>query len=192
MRSMARWVLPVLVGPSTAVTPAPRAPVSRLVEEEGEEKEMGIDDLTCGPSGVVARVDRAAHHAQIGARRLAETCSADLGQDARHRSLALRTRDWSSSQYGSDPGDRVSVAASDISPGLSSFVYHNATGKGPVRLRERPVLKLWNESGTNRARIADSMPVGIRSRPHLALSGARTPRSSRAPESNWSPLASIR
>ena len=24
MRSMARWVLPVLVGPSTAVTPAPR------------------------------------------------------------------------------------------------------------------------------------------------------------------------
>src|SRR5262245_9438057 len=25
MRSMARWVFPVLVGPSTAVTPAPRA-----------------------------------------------------------------------------------------------------------------------------------------------------------------------
>ena len=39
MRSMARWVLPVLVGPSTAVTPAPRAPVARLV---GEENEMGI------------------------------------------------------------------------------------------------------------------------------------------------------
>src|SRR5712691_9985585 len=44
MRSMARWVLPVLVGPSTAVTPAPRAPESRLV---GEEKEMGIDDRDC-------------------------------------------------------------------------------------------------------------------------------------------------
>jgi hypothetical protein len=41
MRSMARWVLPVLVGPSTAVTPAPRALESRLV---GEEKEIGIDD----------------------------------------------------------------------------------------------------------------------------------------------------
>jgi hypothetical protein len=40
MRSMARCVLPVLVGPSTAVTPAPRAPVPRLVEEE---KEMGIN-----------------------------------------------------------------------------------------------------------------------------------------------------
>ena len=41
MRSIARCVLPVLVGPSTAVTPAPRAPESRLV---GEEKEIGIDD----------------------------------------------------------------------------------------------------------------------------------------------------
>ena len=40
MRSIARWVLPVLVGPSTAVTPAPRARASRLV---GEENEMDID-----------------------------------------------------------------------------------------------------------------------------------------------------
>src|SRR5260370_32795410 len=39
MRSMARWVLPVLVGPSTAVTPAPRPPGLRLV---GDENEMGI------------------------------------------------------------------------------------------------------------------------------------------------------
>jgi hypothetical protein len=30
----------VLVGPSTAVTPAPRAPASRFI---GEEKEMGIE-----------------------------------------------------------------------------------------------------------------------------------------------------
>jgi hypothetical protein len=37
---MARCVLPVLVGPRTAVTPAPRAPESRL---DGEEKEMDID-----------------------------------------------------------------------------------------------------------------------------------------------------
>src|SRR5262245_36451375 len=42
MRSIARWVLPVLVGPSTAVTPAPRARASRLV---GDENEMGIDVL---------------------------------------------------------------------------------------------------------------------------------------------------
>jgi hypothetical protein len=35
--------LPVLVGPSTAVTPVPRAPESRLA---GEEKEMGIDRLS--------------------------------------------------------------------------------------------------------------------------------------------------
>ncbi len=39
MRSMARCVLPVLVGPSTAVTPEPRARASRL---EGEEKERDI------------------------------------------------------------------------------------------------------------------------------------------------------
>src|SRR5262245_64077991 len=39
MRSMARWVLPVLVGPSTAVTPAPRARASRFW---GAEKETGI------------------------------------------------------------------------------------------------------------------------------------------------------
>src|SRR5215469_7126004 len=39
IRSMARWVLPVLVGPSTAVTPWPRATGSREVTEE---KEMGI------------------------------------------------------------------------------------------------------------------------------------------------------
>src|SRR5262245_30285624 len=41
MRSMARWVLPVLVGPSTAVTPAPRARASRLW---GAENETGISD----------------------------------------------------------------------------------------------------------------------------------------------------
>src|SRR3954471_23789093 len=39
MRSIARWVLPVLVGPSTAVTPAPRARASRFT---GEENEMAI------------------------------------------------------------------------------------------------------------------------------------------------------
>jgi hypothetical protein len=39
MRSIARCVLPVLVGPSTAVTPAPRARASR---EAAEENDMGI------------------------------------------------------------------------------------------------------------------------------------------------------
>src|SRR5215208_34677 len=41
MRSIARWVLPVLVGPSTAVTPTPRARASRLW---GAEKETAISD----------------------------------------------------------------------------------------------------------------------------------------------------
>ena len=38
MRSMARWVLPVLVGPSTAVTPAPRA---RRVAGDGRRERNG-------------------------------------------------------------------------------------------------------------------------------------------------------
>src|SRR6266542_3086444 len=41
IRSMARWVLPVLVGPSTAVTPTPRARASRFTDEENDTG-MGI------------------------------------------------------------------------------------------------------------------------------------------------------
>lgn len=44
MRSMARWVLPVLVGPSTAVTPAPR--VRDLLRRTGEAANV-IDDPDC-------------------------------------------------------------------------------------------------------------------------------------------------
>src|ERR1051326_6347504 len=40
IRSIARWVLPVLVGPRTAVTPTPRARASRGT---GEENETGIN-----------------------------------------------------------------------------------------------------------------------------------------------------
>src|SRR6202008_1694512 len=45
IRSMARWVLPVLVGPSTAVTPWPRATASREVTGE---KDIGISGLGGG------------------------------------------------------------------------------------------------------------------------------------------------
>src|SRR5262249_18722863 len=45
MRSMARWVFPVFVGPSTAVTPVPRAPETRLL---AEEKEIGIKNWKLG------------------------------------------------------------------------------------------------------------------------------------------------
>src|SRR6185436_11776618 len=41
MRSIARCVLPVLVGPSTAVTPAPRARTSRA---EWEENDIDINN----------------------------------------------------------------------------------------------------------------------------------------------------
>src|ERR1700738_329244 len=91
IRSMARWVLPVLVGPSTAVTPAPRARASRSVA--GEE---GIG---------------------IGG-----------------------------------PGCRS---------GQRQHLYHNNT-------LESPVLKVWNESGTNRGRIGDTRRVRLRSPRHMA------------------------
>src|SRR5215472_11823974 len=97
MRSIARWVLPVLVGPSTAVTPAPRARASRAT---GEEKEIGI---TC-PAG---------------------------GEGFR---------------------------AGPYPP----LLYHNAP-------RQAPPHKRWNESGTNRARIADSITVKVRSRQYVAV-----------------------
>src|SRR5262245_15843296 len=45
MRSIARWVLPVLVGPSTAVTPAPRRRASRGA---GDENEIAIAVLAGG------------------------------------------------------------------------------------------------------------------------------------------------
>src|SRR5262245_38372667 len=41
----------------------------------------------------------------------------------------------------------------------------------------RPVIKLWNESRTNRARIADSIAVGIRSRRHLVVVSLLTTKS---------------
>ena len=88
IRSIPRWVFPVLVGPSTAVTPAPRARKSRSA---GGEKEIGIN------------------------------------------SPAWR---------------RV-------------LVYHNVT-------LERPVLNMWNESGTNRGRIGDSRAVRVRSPRYVA------------------------
>ena len=80
---MARWVLPVLVGPSTAVTPAPRA----------RDWAFGF-------------------------------CEKD-------RDITLRFRDGG---------------------GAEGFLYHNATAQGRA-------VKLWNESGTKRARITDSGAV---------------------------------
>ena len=52
-------------------------------------------------------------------------------------------------------------------------MYHNAT---PVRSR----FKLWNESGTNRARIGDSCALRLRSPQYLALTFTGGTRSSLA------------
>src|SRR5665213_1048910 len=97
---MARWVLPVLVGPSTAVTPLPGARPLADVKAD-EEKAIFIEFL----------------------RRRVEQ------------------------------------------------VFHNATHQGSR-------LKLWNESGTNRARIGDSYALRLRSPQHLAWNAENSTRSS--------------
>ncbi len=53
-------------------------------------------------------------------------------------------------------------------------------GQSRVQACAKPVLKLWNESGTNRARIADSHPVGLCSRPYLVAPRTGTPKSGKA------------
>src|ERR1043166_659116 len=74
IRSMARWVLPVLVGPRTAVTPTPRARGSRLmdganvtgiagvrnqVSGSGSDKRLdATSDVRCRMSGAECRVSR--------------------------------------------------------------------------------------------------------------------------------------
>jgi hypothetical protein len=45
---------------------------------------------------------------------------------------------------------------------VAAHLYHNNT-------LESPVLKVWNESGTNRGRIGDSPPVRLRSLRHMAV-----------------------
>src|SRR5215469_11521528 len=84
IRSIARWVLPVLVGPSTAVTPWPRATASR---EVAEEKEMGIrgpaagarrplggsilyHNATCGPANLLPTPVRRTSLERIAAESL--------------------------------------------------------------------------------------------------------------------------
>src|ERR1700733_5930404 len=117
---MARCVLPVLVGPSTAVTPAPRARRSRSA---GGEKENGIKGPALTPLP------------------------------------AFRLPEW----WGGD-----------------CFLYHNVT-------LERPVLKVWNESGTNRGRIGDSDPVRLRSLRYMALAAILNTRSGGIARSGASP-----
>ena len=63
-------------------------------------------------------------------------------------------------------GKREGHYASELAAGLffsraKGFLYHNATVQSCA-------IKLWNEFGTNRARIADSARMWVRSRRHLA------------------------
>ena len=55
-----------------------------------------------------------------------------------------------------------------------------------------PVLKLWNESRTNRARIADSLHVRFRSRPHIVADQSPTTKSCNRPDTIAAARASTR
>src|SRR5579863_6368334 len=48
-------------------------------------------------------------------------------------------------------------------------LYHNNTTEKSCAVRNRSVIKVWNESGTNRGRIGDSRRVRLRSLRHMAL-----------------------
>src|SRR5690242_8549695 len=63
IRSIAKWVLPVLVGPSTAVTPAPRAPLSRAT---GEAKESAIGISATRGTAVRSRRGSCLYHNATG------------------------------------------------------------------------------------------------------------------------------
>ena len=74
---------------------------------------------------------------------------------------------------GKGDGHYASRLAAGLFAGPArGFLYHNATH----RRRLAPV-KLWNESGTNRARIADSGAMRLRSRRHLASGALSATRS---------------
>src|SRR5262249_50996030 len=85
-RSIARWVLPVLVGPSTAVTPAPRARTSRF---GGAENETGISDRL----GLPMATERAPGHMvpRAGAIRPGEDMT-ELSRPGRPRPRSYTVR----------------------------------------------------------------------------------------------------
>jgi hypothetical protein len=74
------------------------------------------------------------------------------------------------------------VPSPRYSPGTAEGCPSRRHG-GPPRPRQwespvgSPVFKLWNESRTNRARIADSIHVGFRSRPHIVADRSPTTKS---------------
>jgi|ERR1700704_463034 hypothetical protein len=82
--------------------------------------------------------------------------------------------------------NRLDERAPTRSPSLA--LYHIATEQAC----DQPVLKLWNESRTNRARIADSIPVRIRSRLPLVARRADTPKSCKAAKRETTAFRRIR
>src|SRR6266404_250557 len=142
IRSIARWVLPVLVGPSTAVTPAPGA---RSWPNE-EEKAIFYRCFFLLEAFVIASQ-------RVGAKRRPMTGSAKPSIWPRRKmdcfvaSLLAMT---------GKPSTHLSFGT------ICADLFHNAT-------HSRSRLNFWNESGTNRARIGDSYALRLRSPQHLAL-----------------------
>ena len=124
MRSIARWVLPVLVGPRTAVTPAPRARASLRTPDE---KEMGIKDPKTEAAG-------AAYRAQARKPGRESLWGGYVASKLRQPKVWLE---------------------------ICFIPQHK-------RACFVPLLRMRNESGTNRGRIGDSDAIRFRSLRHLA------------------------
>ena len=89
---------------------------------------------------------------------------------AAHRSARLRR--WVKSRWTSTGATRTARSTRDPPPHIAGSRHGKA------------VIKLWNESRTNRARIADSIAVGIRSR-------RLRPPSTQGPAHSWTWGASL-
>src|SRR3984957_4330080 len=129
MRSIARWVLPVLVGPSTAVTPWPRATTSR---EGTEEKEMAIRGPASGTQRPLVGLEHVAIPRDRNVLQVHTLAHALVGELA------------------STP-DQV---RGRLSPGHALTLYHNATPGAakslPTRLRRTSPERIAAESVTRR------------------------------------------
>src|SRR6185312_6119732 len=146
MRSMARWVLPVLVGPRTAVTPAPRARGERL---EGEENDR-----------VITRPNwRRGHRVRPGAAFLYHNATAAMLSGARELSFGtslerIAPESLTRTQYGFVHGDIWP-------PRLPSP--QDQVSEAGIKARKRP--EFVNGHGDHPGRASQALRMRAASRP---------------------------
>ena len=111
---------------------------------------MGIDDLRCRASGVVARLDRAARNAaDLALADLRQSCSANPGSGAPDQDAGTQPVGRCGHQVHIAQARQLAwlgwFAGRDISATATILCVPQCDGERRVRSRARPVLKLWNE-----------------------------------------------